>query len=111
MNIQNPAAWGGVVSRRGQVGRKQSLFVNGVYADSTIDNLPFVASAMTYAERHGYRNTRCNFMIGKKVDYNTWFFRGSIDEVRVSSKALSADWIKLCYMNQKSDDRLVVFGK
>jgi hypothetical protein len=92
-------------------GEKQYLFVNGVCADSTIYNLPSVASDTTYAERQGYRNTSCNFMIGKKVDYNTWFFRGSIDEVRVSSKAQSADWIKLCYMNQKSNDKLVVFEK
>jgi hypothetical protein len=92
-------------------GEKQYLFVNGVCADSTIYNLPSVASDTTYAERQGYRNTSCNFMIGKKVDYNAWFFKGSIDEVRVSSRALSPDWIKLSYMNQKSEDMLVVFGK
>jgi hypothetical protein len=33
---------------------------------------------------------------------------GTMDEVRIENIARSADWIKLCYMNQKSDDQLVV---
>jgi len=28
--------------------------------------------------------------------------------MRVSKQALSADWIRLCYMNQRMDDQLVV---
>ena len=35
------------------------------------------------------------------------YFSGIIDEVRISSMASSADWIKLCYMNQKQQDALV----
>ena len=41
------------------------------------------------------------------VGYN--HFKGSIDEVRILSKSQSADWVRLCYMNQRSDDRLVQF--
>lgn len=87
---------------------KQYLYVNGVCTDSVIFNLLFSPSDTSYAERQGYRNTASNFMIGKKVDYADWFFRGAIDEVRVVGKARSPDWIKLCYMNQKSPDMLVV---
>jgi hypothetical protein len=36
-------------------------------------------------------------------------FKGIIDEVRASNVANSADWIKLCYMNQKQQNALVVF--
>jgi hypothetical protein len=36
-------------------------------------------------------------------------FIGTIDEVRVCSVARSSDWIKLCYMNQRADDRLIRF--
>jgi hypothetical protein len=36
---------------------------------------------------------------------------GTMDEVRIENIARSSDWIKLCYMNQKSDDRLVVVKK
>jgi hypothetical protein len=40
------------------------------------------------------------------MDFN---FCGCIDEVRVCRTIRSADWIKLSYMNQRPDDRLVVF--
>lgn len=36
-------------------------------------------------------------------------FFGTIDEVRVCRVARSADWIKLCCMNQKEQDALVLF--
>jgi hypothetical protein len=104
-----PRTWVHLVGVRS--GEKQYLYVNGVCADSTIYTLPYIPSDTTYAERRGYRNTSCNFMIGKKVDYPTWFFKGSIDEVRISSKSLSPEWIKACYMNQKGADMLVAFGK
>ena len=35
------------------------------------------------------------------------YFSGIIDEVRISSIANSADWIRLCYVNQKGQDALV----
>jgi hypothetical protein len=34
-----------------------------------------------------------------------------MDELEISAVTHSADWIKLCSMNQKSDDMLVVFHK
>jgi hypothetical protein len=37
------------------------------------------------------------------------FWKGMIDEVRMSSTVRSTDWIWLCYMNQKADDALIVF--
>ena len=89
--------------------RKTVSLLNGVCTDSTIYTHPHFPSDTTYAEKQGYRNTTYNFMIGTKVDYNTWFFNGLIDEVRISSYAQSPDWIKLGYMNQRSDDMLVIF--
>jgi hypothetical protein len=38
-----------------------------------------------------------------------FFFKGIIDKVRGTSVAPSADWVKLCYMNQKAEDALVAF--
>jgi hypothetical protein len=35
------------------------------------------------------------------------FFEGLLDEVRIERAFRSPDWIKLCYMNQKSPDALV----
>lgn len=37
------------------------------------------------------------------------FFSGSIDEVRVMKTAVSADWVKLCYMSQKAGNTFVRF--
>jgi len=39
----------------------------------------------------------------------TYSSHGTIDEVRVCNVARSADWIKLCYMNQMQSNVLVVF--
>lgn len=89
-------------------GLKQYLYVNGTCADSVIYNHPFIASDTTYSEKKGFRNTSCNFMVGKKVDYSDWFFKGTIDEVRVMSISPSEEWVKLCYMNQRNEDKLIV---
>ena len=35
------------------------------------------------------------------------YFKGSLDEFRMDKRLRSADWIKLCYMNQQPDDKLV----
>ena len=35
------------------------------------------------------------------------FFNGKIDEVKIGNRDPGADWIKLCYMNQKETDALV----
>jgi biopolymer transport protein ExbB len=62
------------------------------------------------------RDTLDDFIIGRflnEATYPTRFgychFKGKIDEVSVSSIARSPDWIRLSYMNQRSDDRLVQF--
>gem|GEM_PF-2614883 len=44
---------------------------------------------------------------GKYGMDNVSNFNGKIDEVRISSEARSADWIKLSYMNQRVDQKLV----
>jgi len=43
--------------------------------------------------------------------WNTSFVNGIMDEIRIEKTNRSADWIKLCYMNQRPDDKLVVFKK
>ena len=59
------------------------------------------------------RNTADDFSIGKYLRYAAYtgqgysWFDGKIDEVRISSRSLGADWIKLCYMNQKDPDVLL----
>ena len=36
-------------------------------------------------------------------------FDGALDEARFEKSARSPDWIRLCYMNQKAEDKLIVF--
>jgi hypothetical protein len=57
-----------------------------------------------------YAGVGPNTLIGKHGNLKTSYqFFGSIDEPRVCTVARSADWIRLSYMNQKSEDKLVVF--
>ena len=61
------------------------------------------------------RNTGDDFFIGRYAEsvaipyYQGWsYFKGKIDEVRLSRGEPTEDWIRLCFMNQKADDGLVV---
>jgi hypothetical protein len=87
-------------------GSQQLLYVNGTLANNSIPlqtgNYP--------------RNSNDHFTIGRHARQVTipyvegWcYFNGKIDEVRVMNFAPSADWIRLCYMNQKAADALVEF--
>ncbi len=87
-------------------GSRQLLYINGVLVNEAKQLM-----AGNYA-----RNTSDNFTIGRHGRevlipyYEGWcYFRGAIDEVRVLNFAPGADWIKLCYMNQKAQDALVEF--
>ena len=77
-----------------------TLYVDGAKAASRVDsNVTIIYSGVgrdTYIGKHGNGKTNFNFF-------------GRIDEVRVCGVAREADWVKLCYMNQKAKDALVVF--
>jgi hypothetical protein len=87
-------------------GTTQYLYCNGELVNST---------AAKYD--HGIsRGALEDFAIGRFMKEATFpanfgycFFKGEIDEVRVSNVARSPDWIRLCYMNQRGDDKLVQF--
>jgi hypothetical protein len=84
-------------------GTAQFFYVDGVLVDSTIRTTPGGTP----------RFTTNNFTIGKTPPLPseaTNYFFGQIDEVRVARVAYNKDWVRLCYMNQKTDeDALVVF--
>jgi hypothetical protein len=87
-------------------GSQQRLYINGT----------LVSSAVKLMGGNFTRNTYDDFMIGRHARLVTipyyeglCFFGGKVDEVRVSNAALSSDWIKLSYMNQRADDKLVLF--
>ncbi len=59
-----------------------------------------------------YSGVGQNTYIGKHANGKKEFsFIGCIDEVRLYRKVKSADFIKLSYMNQRVDDKLLVFEK
>jgi hypothetical protein len=95
-------AWTYVVGMR--VGMKQYLYINGSCVDSSIILFPLKA-----LDTLRQRDQTNNFTIGKLPDSPSYYFAGKIDEVRVSSGQLSGDWIRLCYMNQRSDDKLITY--
>jgi hypothetical protein len=87
-------------------GTSQQLYLNG---ERVVDTAALMPGDYT-------RNTGDNFTIGRygrSVSipyYQGWsYFKGSVDEVRISRGIPGADWIRLCYMNQKAGDALVVF--
>jgi hypothetical protein len=86
-------------------GNRQLIYCNGALVDS-IPN--------SFASASFSRNMSSDISIGGylKAPNSTdsyCFFKGSIDEIRMISTAQSSDWVLLCYMNQRLDDRLVVF--
>jgi hypothetical protein len=85
-------------------GTKQYLYVDGVCVDSSITNaiaLPPENVARVYDKPLEIGHCPDG---GRNPDR---FFNGIIDEVRISSIAINADWMKLSYMNQKEQDALV----
>jgi hypothetical protein len=87
-------------------GSKEYFYFNGQCVDSTIGVL---------VDSVNVRNTNFDFLVGRirktATDTTAYFFKGVIDEVRAESVAPSADRVKLCYMNQRPDDKLIVFHK
>lgn len=100
-DIPSAKTWTYLVGiRKGTI---QYLYLNDKLVDSTIEITP----------RNVPRQTGDDFTIGKFLSLpadsteGMCPFLGKIDEVRVSNVVCNADWIKLCYRNQKEIDALV----
>ncbi|HEX2958334.1 MAG TPA: DUF2341 domain-containing protein [Chitinispirillaceae bacterium] len=77
----------------------QTFFIDGVPSATTSDSNSIHYANLgtdTYIGIHGNKK-------------QSFYFNGRIDEVRVNNTAVSADYIKLCFMNQRVDDKLVVY--
>jgi len=91
-----------------RAGNRHLLYVNG----TLVDSLPNSYNTSTLSRDTSQNVTVGRFMQEITLPNNTnnyCFFKGAIDEVRIENGARSNAWVKLCYMNQRSDDRLVVF--
>ena len=86
-------------------GKKQFLYCNGVLVDTTLDLWPYPANRITSNDLYiGSFSKQSSTPLEECI----FHFKGGIDEVRILNKAVNADWVKLCYMNQRTDDQLVV---
>ena len=97
----NPAAaqtWKYLVGVRN--GANQYLYIDGGLANSIISTNSATGRIVSNI-----------VTIGKMSESATRFFNGKIDEVCMANVLRSADWIRLCYMNQKPQDALVRLGK
>ena len=97
-------AWKYVVGVRD--GTSQRMYVD----DVLVDSIPRAVAGNIA------RNIGEDFSIGGYLRFITYltqegycYFDGKIDEVRVSSRACNASWIRLCYMNQRATNALVHF--
>jgi hypothetical protein len=102
--VQTISEWALLVGVR--KGDQQLLFCNGTLIDSSVNKWPQAFP----------RDASANMTIGRflngvpfMTNDGASFFKGSIDEVRIARVAHSPEWIRLCYMNQQSDDRLIEF--
>jgi hypothetical protein len=77
-----------------------------IYVDGTL-----VSEKIIVKQASDERITTDNLCIGKRTGFNTQWFNGIIDEMRIYSWPNSINWIQLCYMNQRSDDKLVMFER
>jgi hypothetical protein len=91
--------WKYVVAVRS--GSSACLYVDGMRTDSTGI---FYGDSNPGNSRDSSSDVTIGSLIGGGLHFN-----GSIDEVRLLSASRSPDWIKLCYMNQRPDDKLVIF--
>lgn len=99
LTSQNAATGQWVLLTGVRDGKKQLLYVNGKVTDT-----------IELHSNSGPRNSISDFIIGQTHNASdSCFFSGLVDEVRVESTVRSSDWVKLCYMNQRADNRLVHF--
>ncbi|MBN1760730.1 MAG: DUF2341 domain-containing protein, partial [Chitinispirillaceae bacterium] len=82
-------------------GNKMFFFVNGIARDSSTERTAVFGSPNS-AFRIGISDDNGS-------DYRQ-FFNGTIDQVTVAKTARSADWVKLCYENQKTEQTLILYS-
>ena len=83
-------------------------YVNGVQVLQSA-----YADPIAYTTAHGYGGADSKlgcFGGPNSLYHNYMYFGGLIDEPRVENVARSADWIKLCFLNQNANQELITMG-
>lgn len=102
LSVQKASARQWVLLTGVRDGAVQRLYVNGEPLDSLI--------GFPYSDT---RDAGSDLQIGRlqerMLSWGYCPFKGRIDEVCVSNVARSASWIRLCYMNQKTGNKFIIF--
>jgi hypothetical protein len=77
---------------------KIALYIDGALASDSIIELPWPPKDTTRSVFVGAYPSRKRY------------WNGYLDEIRIQDRVLSRDWIKLSYMNQRREDKLVIFS-
>jgi hypothetical protein len=91
----------------------QWTYLNGTW-DGQTETVFFNGASQTRLTAVGTSGTipptpQTETTIGQNSSVPTERFNGVLDEIRIEKVSRSAEWIKLCYMNQRTPDALVVF--
>ena len=81
------------------VAHTQTIYVDGVQKGQVTNTQPIV-----------YSGLGTNTFIGRHGNGNAYYFKGSIDEIRVSTSVRSAGWIATEYNNQFSPSTFYIVG-
>jgi hypothetical protein len=76
------------------------LYVNGALEDSVQNSVPVTGKGSDLIGRCTYDTLNIDENLPR-------YFSGTIDEFRIEKKLRSADWVRLCYLNQRLDAQLV----
>lgn len=80
-----------------------SLYINGSLEASVPSSVAVSGSGSDEIGRCIYDSS--NLFTGPR------FFYGALDEFRIESTPRDSSWVRLCYMNQRTDDKLARVGK
>jgi hypothetical protein len=100
IRISDMTAWhhvAAVINRSGNSSCR--LYIDGVDVSSIRDGAVTLVDSL-------YNDLPLRIGIEADSDFP---LKGDVDEARISYTARSSAWIRLCYMNQRSDDKLVQF--
>jgi len=81
-----------------------SLYINGILENSIPEYHAVSGEADDEVGRSPYDASNIQYGV-------PGYFYGTLDEFRIESKARNADWVKLSYMNQRPDQKLITITK
>lgn len=81
-----------------------SLYINGILENSIPEYRAVSGKADDEVGRSPYDASNIQYGV-------PGYFYGTLDEFRIDSKARNADWVKLSYMNQRPDQKLITIIK